>query len=133
MSIYFRIFQRFSVICSKIFNDFLTFQAPGDGLLPSRSSNNMFQQFVVQGDVIGSQMNAQVQSAIIQGTPISRAQDQIKGPVYLSGLGSSISGSEGMLSKKGRCFTFDHSADGYARGEGIGGFVLKCLHQSHTG
>jgi polyketide synthase-associated protein len=34
----------------------------------------------------------------------------------------------GMLTHKGRCFTFDHSADGYARGEGIGGFVLKkCL------
>jgi acyl transferase domain-containing protein len=36
----------------------------------------------------------------------------------------------GMLTHKGRCFTFDHSADGYARGEGVGGFVLKkCLTQ----
>lgn len=35
----------------------------------------------------------------------------------------------GMLTQKGRCFTFDHSADGYARGEGLGGFVLKkCMN-----
>jgi len=36
----------------------------------------------------------------------------------------SLSGP-GMLTRKGRCFTFDHSADGYGRGEGIGGMNLK--------
>lgn len=48
----------------------------------------------------------------------------------LVGAGSYISLSgPGMLTHKGRCFTFDHSADGYARGEGVGGFVLKkCVH-----
>mmetsp|Transcript_33691 Transcript_33691/g.96770 ORF Transcript_33691/g.96770 Transcript_33691/m.96770 type:complete len:1254 (+) Transcript_33691:86-3847(+) len=30
-----------------------------------------------------------------------------------------------MLSSKGRCFTFDVSADGFCRGEGIGAFVVK--------
>jgi len=31
----------------------------------------------------------------------------------------------GMLTHQGRCFTFDVSADGYARGEGIGGLIFK--------
>jgi len=41
----------------------------------------------------------------------------------------SLSGP-GMLTHKGRCFTFDVSADGYARGEGIGGMVLKKCQSS---
>lgn len=36
----------------------------------------------------------------------------------------SLSGP-GMLTHKGRCFTFDHSADGFARGEGWGAIKLK--------
>merc|ERR1719162_1600098 len=30
-----------------------------------------------------------------------------------------------MLTSVGRCFTFDHSADGFARGEGIGSVIFK--------
>merc|ERR1712151_959345 len=36
----------------------------------------------------------------------------------------SLSGP-GMLTSNGRCFTFDHSADGFARGEGFGSIKLK--------
>jgi len=36
----------------------------------------------------------------------------------------SLSGP-GMLTSHGRCFTFDQSADGFARGEGIGGVKLQ--------
>jgi acyl transferase domain-containing protein len=32
-----------------------------------------------------------------------------------------------MLSKDSRCFSFDHRANGYARGEGIGVLVIKPL------
>ncbi len=36
----------------------------------------------------------------------------------------------GMLSKEGRCKTFDSSANGYVRGEGVGAIFLKPLHQA---
>jgi acyl transferase domain-containing protein len=32
-----------------------------------------------------------------------------------------------FLSKDGKCFTFDHRANGYGRGEGIGVVILKRL------
>eukprot|EP00913_Durusdinium_trenchii_P004454 g4133.t1 len=41
----------------------------------------------------------------------------------------SLSGP-GMLTHQGRCFTFDHSADGFARGEGIGSIKLKVCEDS---
>jgi hypothetical protein len=36
----------------------------------------------------------------------------------------------GMLSKDSRCFSFDHRANGYARGEGFGVLVIKPLHDA---
>lgn len=39
-------------------------------------------------------------------------------------------GKAGMLSKEGRCATFDKSADGYARGEGVGALYIKKLSQA---
>mmetsp|Transcript_41963 Transcript_41963/g.96325 ORF Transcript_41963/g.96325 Transcript_41963/m.96325 type:complete len:807 (-) Transcript_41963:33-2453(-) len=44
----------------------------------------------------------------------------------LIGVGSYVSLSgPGMLTSMGRCFTFNESADGFARGEGIGGMLLR--------
>ncbi|MBF0119026.1 MAG: SDR family NAD(P)-dependent oxidoreductase [Desulfobacterales bacterium] len=36
----------------------------------------------------------------------------------------------GMLSKDGKCKTFDKDADGYVRGEGVGAIFLKPLHKA---
>lgn len=37
----------------------------------------------------------------------------------------------GMLTSRGRCFTFDSSADGFARGEGVGALKLKICNNSY--
>lgn len=50
----------------------------------------------------------------------------VMGSQTVVGAGTYIALSgPGMLSPKGRCFTFDTSADGYARGEGIGAMKMK--------
>lgn len=36
-------------------------------------------------------------------------------------------GHAGFLGPTGKCFTFDHRAEGYARGEGVGTIVIKKL------
>ncbi|KAK2765219.1 Type I Iterative PKS [Arachnomyces sp. PD_36] len=36
-------------------------------------------------------------------------------------------GHAGFLGPTGKCFTFDHRAEGYARGEGVGTIILKSL------
>jgi len=38
-----------------------------------------------------------------------------------------------MLSSMGRCFTFDHSADGFARGEGTSGISVSITDKDHAG
>merc|ERR1711964_700742 len=49
----------------------------------------------------------------------------------LIGPGSYIALSgPGMLTTRGRCFTFNDTADGFARGEGAGGVQLKVCDDS---
>ncbi|MEM7305305.1 MAG: SDR family NAD(P)-dependent oxidoreductase [Planctomycetota bacterium] len=45
--------------------------------------------------------------------------------VMLSPMTSMVFSNSRMLSRDGRCKTFDESADGYGRGEGVGVLVLK--------
>ncbi|CAE7438131.1 ppsC [Symbiodinium sp. KB8] len=53
------------------------------------------------------------------------------GSNLLLGPGGYISLSgPGMLTHQGRCFTFDNSADGFARGEGVGSVKLKVCEDS---
>mmetsp|Transcript_21464 Transcript_21464/g.33393 ORF Transcript_21464/g.33393 Transcript_21464/m.33393 type:complete len:811 (+) Transcript_21464:122-2554(+) len=58
-------------------------------------------------------------------------QNLVAGINTMVGVGAYISLSgPGMLTHKGRCFTFDVAADGYARGEGVGAMVLKKCQNS---
>uniref|UniRef100_A0A7S1W7N1 Ketosynthase family 3 (KS3) domain-containing protein n=1 Tax=Alexandrium catenella TaxID=2925 RepID=A0A7S1W7N1_ALECA len=80
-----------------------------------------------------------VACGVAQMTMRRRAKDQKRGSVSAQLSHSLVIGSNlllgftgyialsgpGMLSREGRCFTFDVSADGYARGEGVGGVKLK--------
>ncbi|WP_281988848.1 SDR family NAD(P)-dependent oxidoreductase [Aquimarina aggregata] len=50
--------------------------------------------------------------------------------IILSPTGVLSLSKAGMLSEDGRCKTFDASADGYVRGEGVGMMVLKSLKQA---
>ncbi|MCR6641597.1 MAG: SDR family NAD(P)-dependent oxidoreductase [Sporocytophaga sp.] len=50
--------------------------------------------------------------------------------LVLSPLAILAFGKTGILGKDGRCKTFDKSANGYARGEGVGSVLLKPLNQA---
>ncbi|MEU0001266.1 SDR family NAD(P)-dependent oxidoreductase [Streptomyces microflavus] len=52
--------------------------------------------------------------------------------VILSPTGFDAFTSSGMLAADGRCKTFDHRADGYARGEGVGALLLKPLDRARA-
>eukprot|EP00930_Biecheleria_cincta_P018480 TRINITY_DN14388_c3_g1_i2.p1 TRINITY_DN14388_c3_g1~~TRINITY_DN14388_c3_g1_i2.p1 ORF type:complete len:1233 (-),score=231.02 TRINITY_DN14388_c3_g1_i2:95-3766(-) len=67
-----------------------------------------------QSDQPESGINTSVRNALAQGCNL------LLGPrMYIRYSGPH------MLSPRGRCFTFDTSADGYARGEGCGSMLLK--------
>eukprot|EP00439_Symbiodinium_sp_Y106_P069397 s1303_g11.t3 len=85
-----------------------------------------------------------VATGIAQMTMRSKLEDQqtpnittelkhglVIGSNLLLGPGGYISLSgPGMLTHQGRCFTFDNSADGFARGEGVGSVKLKVCEDS---
>jgi acyl transferase domain-containing protein len=56
------------------------------------------------------------QVAIVSGVT------QISFPTDIIGMSN-----HGFLGQKGKCHTFDHRADGYARGEGVGSIIVKRL------
>ncbi|KAI1505135.1 iterative type I polyketide synthase [Biscogniauxia marginata] len=47
---------------------------------------------------------------------------QISYPTDIVGMSN-----HGFLGQQGKCFSFDHRADGYARGEGVGSIIVKRL------
>ncbi|MFG2129190.1 SDR family NAD(P)-dependent oxidoreductase [Streptomyces sp. NPDC048751] len=52
--------------------------------------------------------------------------------LILNANGFDAFGSSGMLAADGRCKSFDHRADGYARGEGVGVLFLKPLSRAEA-
>ena len=52
--------------------------------------------------------------------------------LMLSPIGHIVLTKNGMLSKDGRCKTFDRTANGYVRGEGVGVVLLKPLIKAET-
>jgi acyl transferase domain-containing protein len=55
-------------------------------------------------------------------TAIVSGVTQISFPTDVVGMSN-----HGFLGQKGKCHTFDHRADGYARGEGVGSIIVKKL------
>ncbi|WP_371658315.1 SDR family NAD(P)-dependent oxidoreductase [Streptomyces sp. NBC_00280] len=52
--------------------------------------------------------------------------------VILTSTGFDAFSRSGMLASDGRCKTFDHRADGYVRGEGVGAVLLKPLSRAQA-
>lgn len=67
-----------------------------------------------EDDQQASSVKTELKHAVVMG---SNTLIGAGGYIMLSG--------PGMLTQRGRCFTFDNSADGFARGEGFGGLKLK--------
>lgn len=75
----------------------------------------------VETDQMRVSSNTHIDWALVVGT------NGLWGPFSWIGL----SGPR-MLSSKGRCFTFDGSADGFARGEGTSGITLSITDKDHS-
>ncbi|KAK5988353.1 6-hydroxymellein synthase cdmE [Cladobotryum mycophilum] len=67
-----------------------------------------------------------------QSLACSESQIAIVSGVTLIGFPTDIinMGNHGFLGQDGRCFTFDHRANGYSRGEGVGTIVVKRLRDA---
>ncbi|KAE8355492.1 iterative type I polyketide synthase [Aspergillus coremiiformis] len=57
--------------------------------------------------------------AIISGVSVFGGLGHMQGMSY-----------SGFLGSEGKCFTFDHRADGYSRGEGVGTVIVKSLDKA---
>lgn len=73
----------------------------------------------VNDDQIKTSMNQHVKQSLVLGTNTLVGAGSY---IFLSG--------PGMLTHEGRCFTFNASADGYARGEGGGGLFMRTCSNS---
>ncbi|CAJ1327146.1 unnamed protein product [Effrenium voratum] len=98
---------------------------------PTSTAETACSSSLVACGVAQMTMRSKLEDQITPNVTTDLKHSLVMGSNTLIGPGGYISLSgPGMLTHQGRCFTFDHSADGFARGEGIGAVKLKVCEDS---